>query len=92
MINTKGQKWRLKNISKKGELPNLLLSRGEKRFPLSNPLSNLAALSPDRDTRLRFLDEAISDVNLPSNAYQKQWRNILSERALEDEEVDAFLP
>ena len=90
VINTKGQKWRLKNISKKGELPNLLLSRGEKRFPLSNPLSNLAALSPDRDTRLRFLDEAISDVNLPSNA-SETWRNILSERALEDEEVDAFL-
>ena len=86
VINTKGQKWRLKNISKKGELPNLLLSRGEKRFPLSN----LAALSPDRDTRLRFLDEATFDVNLPSSA-SDQWRNILSERALEDDEVDACL-
>ena len=86
VINTQGQKWRLKNISKKRELPNLLLSRGEKRFPLSN----LAALSPDRDTRLRFLDEAISDVNLPRNA-SDQWRNILSERALEDDEVSACL-
>ena len=86
VINTEGQKWRLKNISKKGELPNLLLSRGEKRFPLPG----LAALSPDRDTRLRFLDEAISDVNLPRNA-SETWRNILSERALEDDEVDACL-
>ena len=86
VINTAGQRWRLKNISKKGELPNLLLSRGEKRFPLSN----LAALSPDRDTRLRFLDEATFDVNLPSSA-SDQWRNILSERALEDDEVDACL-
>lgn len=86
VINTKGQKWRLKNISKKGELPNLLLSRGEKRFPLSG----LAALSPDRDTRLSFLDEAISDVNLPRSA-SDQWRNILSERALEDDEVDICL-
>ena len=86
VINTKGQKWRLKNICKEGELPNLSLSRGEKRFPLSN----LAALSPDRDTRLRFLDEAISDVNLPRNA-SDQWRNILSERALKDDEVDACL-
>ena len=86
VINTAGQKWRLKNISKKGELPNLLLSRGEKRFPLPG----LAALSPDRDTRLRFLDEAISDVNLPRNA-SETWRNILSERALEDGEVDACL-
>ena len=86
VINTAGQKWRLKNISKKGELPNLSLSRGEKRFPLSN----LAALSPDKDTRLRFLDEATFDVNLPRNA-SDQWRNILSERALEDDEVDACL-
>ena len=86
VINTKGQKWRLKNISKKGELPNLLLSRGAKRFPLSN----LAALSPDKDTRLRFLDEATFDVNLPSSA-SDQWRNILSERALEDDEVSACL-
>ena len=86
VTNTKGQKWRLKNICKEGELPNLSLSRGEKRFPLSN----LAALSPDRDTRLRFLDEAISDVNLPRNA-SDQWHNILSERALEDDEVDACL-
>ena len=86
VTNTAGQKWRLKNISKKGELPNLLLSRGEKRFPLSN----LAALSPNRDTRLRFLDEATFDVNLPRNA-SDHWRNILSERALEDDEVSACL-
>ena len=86
VINTKGQKWRLKNISKKGELPHLSLSRGEKHFPLPG----LAALSPDRDTRLRFLDEATFDVNLPRNA-SDQWHNILSERALEDDEVDACL-
>ena len=85
VINTKGQKWRLKNISKKGELPNLSLSRGEKRFPLPG----LAVLSPDRDTRLRFLDEAIFSFNLPNSASER-WRNILSERALADDEVDAF--
>lgn len=85
VINTKGQKWRLKNISKKGELPNLSLSRGEKRFPLPG----LAALSPDKDTRLRFLDEAIFSFNLPNSA-SDQWRNILSERAFADDEVDAF--
>ena len=86
MIDTEGQKWRLKNIGNKGEPPHLSLSRGEKHFSLPD----LAALSPDRDTRLRFLDEAIFDVNLPSSA-SDQWRNILSERALEDEEVDTYL-
>ncbi len=85
VVNTKGKKWRLKNISKKGELPNLSLSRGEKRFPLPG----LAALSPNRDTRLLFLDEAIFSFNLPNSASER-WRNILSERALADDEVDAF--
>ena len=84
--DTKGQKWRLRNISKKGDLPHLSLSRGEK----SSPLYSLAALSPDRDTRLRFLEESISDVNLPNSA-SDSWRNILSERALEDDEIDECL-
>ena len=84
--DTKGQKWRLRNISKEGDLPHLSLSRGEK----SSPLYSLAALSPDRDTRLRFLEEAISDVNLPNSA-SDPWRNILSERALEDDEIDECL-
>ncbi len=84
--DTKRQKWRLKNISKEGDLPHLSLSRGEK----SSPLYSLAALSPDRDTRLRFLEEAISDVNLPNSA-SDPWRNILSERALEDDEIDECL-
>ena len=85
VTNTKGQKWRLRIIGKKGELPNLSLSRGEKRISLLN----LAVLSPDRSIRLRFLDEAASDVNLPDSS-SNIWRNILSERALEDDEVDVF--
>ena len=84
--DTKGQKWRLKNISEEGDLPHLSLSCGEK----NSPLYSLAALSPDRDIRLRFLDEAISDVNLPTSA-SDPWRNILSKRALEDDEIDECL-
>ena len=87
MTNTKGQKWRLKNISKEGELPNLFLFRGKKNFPLPNFLT---VLSSDKNTRLRFLDKVASDVNLPNSA-SDSWRNILSERALEDDEVDACL-
>ena len=86
VTNTKGQKWRLKNISKKGEWPNFVLSRGKQCLPLRT----FTALSPDRDTRLRFLGEAASDVNL-SNIALAPWRNILSERALEDDGVDALL-
>lgn len=85
VINTKGQKWRLKIIDNKGKLPTLSISRGEKRFFLPN----LEVLSPDKSIRLRFLDEVVSDVNLP-NSVSEPWRDILSERALEDDEVNAF--
>ena len=85
VTSTKGQRWRLKNISKKGEWPELSISRGEKCFSLPN----LAVLSPDKSIRLRFLDKAVSDFNLPNNV-SDPWRDILSERALKDDEVDAF--
>ena len=81
-----GQEWRLKNISGEGELPNLVISRSEQRLPLA---ADLAALSPDRGTRLCFLDKAASEYNLPNSALDP-WRNILSERTLGDDEVDGF--
>ena len=86
VIDTQGQKWRLKDINKKGELPDLSLSCGKKSFPLPNFLT---VLSSDKDTRLRFLDEAASDFNLPNSA-SDSWRRILTERALKDDEVGTF--
>ena len=86
VMDTEGQKWRLKNIKKKGELPVLSLFRGNQRIPLP---SCFVALSPDKDTRLRFLDKVASDYNLPNSASDR-WRNILAKRALEDEEIAAF--
>lgn len=85
VTDTKGQRWELKNIREKGELPILSFSRGRQSFHLPN----LTAFSPDRDTRLRFLDKAASDVNLPDSS-SNLWRNIFAERALENEEVNAF--
>lgn len=85
VTDTDGQKWKLKNVSGEGELPSLALSRGKRR----GILPDFAPLSPDSTTRLRSLDEAASDVNLPSSA-RGAWRYILAERALEDDEVDAF--
>lgn len=80
-----GQKWELKNIGEEGELPSLELSRGKQRLILPN----LAGLSPDSTIRLRYLNEVASNVNLPSST-QEEWRNVLSERSLKDDEVDAF--
>ena len=49
----------------------------------------LSVLSPEKATRLRYFDEAASEVNLPSST-RVEWRNVLAERALKDDEVDAF--
>ena len=86
VINKKGQKWRLKKINKKEEFPSLSLSRGKERFSLP---TFFALLSPDREIRLRSLDKVASDINLPNSA-SASWRNIISERALEDDEIDKF--
>lgn len=85
VTDTKGRKWKLKNMSGEGDLPKLTLSRGKQRLILPD----FCALSPDRTTRLRSLDEAASDVNLPSSA-RDRWRDVLAERALEDDELDAY--
>lgn len=85
VTDMKGQKWELKNISKKEDLPKLTLSHGEKVLIL--PI--LAGLSSDSTTRLRFFEETTSDVNLHFST-QEHWRNVLSERMLKDEEVDVL--
>jgi hypothetical protein len=86
ITDTDNQNWELKDISKEEELPRLVLSREKQQLNLPD----LSVLSPDSATRLRYLDEAASDVNLPSSV-RDSWGNILRERALEDNEVDAFL-
>ncbi len=85
VTDTDGQEWNLRNESEKGELPTLAISRDKQRLILPD----FAALSPNGTTRLRSLDEAASDVNLPTSAIDV-WRNVLSERALEDDEVDEY--
>ena len=66
-------------------MPIITISDGHQLFELDN----LAVLSPDRSTRLHFLDRAAIDVNLPKTA-REIWRNVLCERALNDEEVEEF--
>ena len=80
VTDTDGRKWELSGDGKiEGQSPILP----------GFSLSDFAALSPDRDTRLRALDEAASAVNLPASA-RDAWHNVLSERALDDEEIDGF--
>ena len=85
VAGTDGRKWTLKNDTKIGEQPTLAISNGRQGLILPD----FGALSPNRNKRLHALDEAASDVNLPAGA-RDAWRNVLSERALKDEEVDEF--
>jgi hypothetical protein len=77
--------WVLRNEAENGDLPTLVISKDERRLVFTD----FAVLSPDSAIRLRSLDEAAADVNLPTSA-QNTWRNILSERPLEDDEIDQF--
>ena len=79
------KKWQVKNISPKGNLPNLVMySDVERNLPLC-----FTALSPDREIRLRSFDLVSQNVNLPAKVSQK-WRGILACRALYDEETYDF--
>lgn len=85
VTDTNGQEWIIEDTSDVGDLPKLELSCAKQRLILPN----FAVLSPDSTTRLRALDEAASDVNLPCSV-RDAWRNILAERALGNDEVDAY--
>jgi hypothetical protein len=85
VIDTNGQIWELINIGEEGELPKPTLSRDNQNFTLPE----LIELSPDSSTRLRYLEEAAFDENIPRHAMES-WRNILIDRALLDDEVDLF--
>ena len=85
LTDTNGREWAIKNAAEDGGLPTLVISADDQRLDLPD----FAALSPESVIRLRSLNEAASEVNLPGRA-KDTWSNVLSERALEDEEIDPF--
>lgn len=85
VTDTQGRKWRIRKIGAEGDPPRFTMARAKQRLVLPD----FCALSPDRETRLRSLAEAAVDVNLPESASDR-WRDVLSERALEDDEFDAY--
>ena len=85
VTDTGGREWKLRNEAVTGQPPKFVIFSGDQ--PLVLP--DLALLSPEVTVRLRSLDEAASDVNLPADA-QDTWRGILKDRALADDEVDQF--
>ena len=85
LTDAEDRTWNLTNDAREGELPNLVLSSDQQRLVLPD----FSVLSGDASTRIRSLQESASDVNLPLSALE-DWRSILEERALEDDEVDTF--
>ncbi len=85
VIDTKRRKWRLGNTAKEGDIPRLVFSRGKQRLVLPD----FCALSPDQDIRLRSFRKTVSSVDIPRDA-RDRWLTILTERALTDDEMNAF--
>lgn len=82
VIDESNKKWRIRNTSPEGELPDLVIYGDvERTLP---PI--FTALSPDKNTRLSSFDLAAQNVNLPE-CTSEFWRGILSQRALNDEEI-----
>lgn len=86
VTDTDGKNWTISAESEKGEQPRILIADDDQRYILPD----FTALSPNSATRLRSLEKAASNVNLPEQA-TTAWHDTLSERSLEDEEVDQFL-
>ena len=86
VTDTDGREWKLENTGGEDWPPSLVLSRREVQFSIS---SSFISLSPDAETRRRFLEESASDINLPEDA-RGAWRDILARRSLENDEVEAF--
>ena len=85
LTDSEGRTWNLTNNAREGELPNLALSSDQQRIVVPD----YSILAGDAFTRIRSLEESASEVNLPISA-QEDWRRILEERALKDDEVDTF--
>ena len=81
-----GLKWNLENASEQGRLPSIAVFRDGTRFSVS---SSFVSLSPDKETRLRLLEESSSKFDLP-NRDRNAWRKILEKRSLGYEEFEEF--
>jgi hypothetical protein len=85
VTDSDGSKWEIACEYIEGELPEFVLTYGKNHIVLPD----LTGLSEDKSLRIHFLDKTASDVNLPINI-KEEWRKILSERALEDDEVEVL--
>ena len=85
VTDTEGRDWRLSVERDENQSTYITLRNNNYQFSLIPH----ATLSSDKDIRLHSVNSVARDFNLPINT-RDMWRNIVSERALEDDEVDEF--
>lgn len=85
VTDTDGCNWKVFSDDGDEEQPQILISNNEQQ----HILPDFTVFSTDKTVRLRSFEKSTADVNLPANVATK-WRNILSKRKLDDEEIDQF--
>lgn len=86
VVDDDGQKWEIRAATENNAPKSIALFRGDREYAIP---PSFISLSPDRETRLNFLEEAASAINLPGDV-KDFWRKIFEKRALKDGEVEAF--
>ena len=86
LSDTGDRRWTITYETESGPVPTLSASSGDRRIVLCN----FAVLSSDVSVRLRAFDRMASDNALPI-ATQLVWRDVLSDRSIEDDEFDQLL-
>ena len=85
VADTEGREWRLTVERGESQSTTLAISHSNQQIPLLPHVT----LSSDKSERLHCVKGVTLDLNLPKSA-RDRWRNIVAERALEDDEVDEF--
>ncbi|MDF1754458.1 MAG: hypothetical protein P1U89_16865 [Verrucomicrobiales bacterium] len=83
-LTVDGELCTVHNVGKEGNT-QFLLERGEMKIELPS----FQALSPDSETRLKFLEDIVQWVGFPFELNNK-WKGTLKERPLSDSELDEF--
>ena len=85
VIDTNGKDWYLTIAEEKNQSTTLTIADKDHRFSLRPHVT----LSPSREVRLNSVKKIASDFNLPVGT-RDEWCDIVSNRALADEEIDEF--
>lgn len=79
--DTVGGVWRVQILRDK-EATTVAIAQGEKRFLVTN----LALLSPDKETRIKVFRQRAGEVNLPEDSRQS-WEALLEQRTPDNDEI-----